>query len=134
MFHKLSREKPREKWILPYYTLFILLYPFAHVWSVKTPSKEEKQRKSTKVSSPWRAKASWSQKASEIARPQLATVRRRRAKSVSTRDHSPPTRNNEWKTRKLAMASGKASLGHLCSLSWILDVGHLCSSPVHFIY
>jgi len=29
----------------------------------------------------------------------------RRAEAENTRDHSPPTRNGEWKARKLAMAS-----------------------------
>jgi len=33
LFHKLFRKNPKEKWIFPYYALYILLYPFVQVLS-----------------------------------------------------------------------------------------------------
>jgi len=56
LFYKLSREKPREKWILTYYALVILLYLFVLELSAKTSSKSQKQQKWAKTISPWRAK------------------------------------------------------------------------------
>jgi len=71
---------------LPYYALYILLYPFVQELNVKTPSKEENKEKM--------------QRLTRHGEPMAST---RRAKAESFRDHSPPTHNGEWKVRKLAM-------------------------------
>jgi len=55
LFHKLFRKTPREKWLLTYYALFILLYPFVQELSAKTSSKDQKEQKWAKATSPWRA-------------------------------------------------------------------------------
>jgi hypothetical protein len=121
LFHKLCREKPREKWILPYYTLYILLYPFVHVLSAKTPSKEEKQRKSTKFNSLWQAEGEsvaskvsehmkslapnsqrQSQCASEFAMANNILARRVRAAKTPQSWHG---RNPLVKKHQLAMAN-----------------------------
>jgi len=81
LFYKLFREKPREKWLLPYYAFIILLYPIVQELSVKTPSKEEKQRKSAKVNSQWRAEGEQFQRAPFLTRPQLAMTNGRRVNS-----------------------------------------------------
>jgi hypothetical protein len=94
---------------LPYYAFDILLHPFVQEFKVKTPSKDEKQRKIKRSTHHGKykgeAEASKRQGAPKVTRHQVAMANQRRAKSESTRINSPSSRHGEWKASIFAMAS-----------------------------
>jgi len=93
LFYMLFRENPREKWII---LLLRFIYLTLSIYA-GIECQDTKQRRKTK----------------KMYKVQLDMASPRQAEAESSRDHSPPTRNDEWKARNLAMASERRAQGEM---------------------